>query len=43
VLAALDGADERLAAPDPLGHLLLTELSPLTPFLDQATQYIVPG
>jgi hypothetical protein len=43
VLAALDSADERLAATDQLGYVFLTSLRPLAPFSDQTPQYILPG
>jgi hypothetical protein len=42
VLASLDGTDERLAAADPVGHLLLAQTGPLTALLEQTPQDFMP-
>jgi hypothetical protein len=38
VLPALDGTDQRLPAPHPVGYLLMAQLGPLAAFLQQMPQ-----
>jgi hypothetical protein len=42
VLASLDGTNKRLAAPDPVGHVLLAQIGPLAAFLQQTPQDLMP-